>query len=146
MIVMNTPKIHDYLYTTCIVKSAAGHPSVKKNFCSYDSHVKLFYGASDRGAWSLGSQYILNERSSSPPNSEATNIRFLKQRTSIPIPTIIQNWEEENGRYFMLTKRIQGETLAAAWPTMTTADKEHVAKQNRRIPLRASAAPIIKDA
>lgn len=77
----------------------------------------------------MGSQNILKERSNSPPNFEANNIRFLKQQTSIPIPAIIEDWEEENGRYFLLTKRIQGETLDAAWPTMTTADKERVAKQ-----------------
>jgi aminoglycoside phosphotransferase (APT) family kinase protein len=101
----------------------------RQDDCRYHSHVKLFYGVSDRGVWSLGSQNILKERSSIAPNFEASNIRFLKQWTSIPVPTIIDDWEEENGRYFLLTRRIQGQSLDTAWPTMTKADKERVARQ-----------------
>ena len=66
----------------------------RQNRCRYDSHVKLFYGVSDRGVWSLGSQFILKERSSNPPNFEASNIRFLKEKTSIPVPTIIEDWKK----------------------------------------------------
>lgn len=101
----------------------------RQNRCRYHSHVKLFYGVSDRGVWSLGSQFILKERSSNPPNFEASNIRFLKEKTSIPVPIIVEDWEEDHNRYFMLTKRIHGESLDAAWPTLSTADRERVAKQ-----------------
>ena len=79
--------------------------------------------------WSLGSQFILKERSSHPPNLEARNVQFLKEKTTIPIPTVIEDWEEEDGRYFVLTKRIQGEPLDAVWRTMSMADKDRVAQQ-----------------
>ncbi|KAF2191259.1 kinase-like protein [Zopfia rhizophila CBS 207.26] len=85
--------------------------SKRQGSCRYDSHVKLFYGVSNRGVWSLGSNFILKERSNQPPNFEARNIRFLKENTTIPVPTVVEEWNEENKRYFMLTKRIRGDAL-----------------------------------
>jgi hypothetical protein len=63
----------------------------RQNSCRYSGSVKLFYGISDRGVWSLGSQFILKERSSTPPNIEAENIQFLKEETSIPVLTIVKD-------------------------------------------------------
>lgn len=76
--------------------------------------------------WSIGTEVILKERSANPPNLEANNIKLLEEETPIPVPTVIKDWEE-NGRYF--TKRIQGDTLEAAWPLLSAANKEHIAKQ-----------------
>lgn len=103
--------------------------SERQDSCQYDSHVKLFYGVSDRGVWSLGSNLILKERSDSPPNFEAENIRYLKEKTTIPVPVIVEEWSEENGRYFIITKRIRGEPLSAVWGSMPTAERDRVAKQ-----------------
>lgn len=50
--------------------SACSWSSERQDGCYYDSHVKLFYGVSDRGVWSLGSNLILKERSNNPPNFE----------------------------------------------------------------------------
>ena len=77
----------------------------------------------------MGSNLILKERSIEPPNFESLNIRFLAERTSIPIPQIVEEWHEDNGTYFLLTKRIQGQPLSEIWPTMSETDKERVAKQ-----------------
>lgn len=41
----------------------------------------------------------------------------------------LEDWKEDDGRYFMLTKRIYGEPLNAVWPTMGLADKERIAEQ-----------------
>ncbi|PVH98629.1 kinase-like protein [Periconia macrospinosa] len=109
--------------------AACSWTSERQGSCRYDSHVKLFYGVSDRGVWSLGSNFILKERSNNPPNFEAKNIRFLRENTTIPVPTIVEEWDEQNGRYFMLTKRIHGEALNTVWATMSAAEKEHIAKQ-----------------
>jgi aminoglycoside phosphotransferase len=109
--------------------TACGWSSQRQKSCCYDSHVKLFYGVSDRGAWALGSKFILKERSNSPPNFEAKNIRFLSNNTTIPIPSVVDEWTEQDGRYFELTKRIPGEPLSAVWATMSLSDKERVAKQ-----------------
>lgn len=77
----------------------------------------------------MGSNLILKERSSEPPNFETSNIRFLASRTSIPTPKVIEEWQEDDGAYFLLTRRIQGQPLSELWPTMSWADKERVAKQ-----------------
>lgn len=122
---------------------ACSWTSERQDHCSYHSHVKIVYEASDCGVWYLGSQQILKERSSSPPNFDANNIQFLKQKTSIPIPTIVADWEEDNGRYFMITKRIHGQNLADAWPNMSTDDKERVAKETAEylLQLRSLQSP-----
>ncbi|KAJ5551019.1 hypothetical protein N7535_001042 [Penicillium sp. DV-2018c] len=112
--------------TTC---SACSWSPARQDGCRYQSHVNLFYGVSNRGVWSLGTNLILKERSAEPPNFEAPNIKYLASRTSIPIPQIVEAWEENDGAYFLLTRRIQGQPLSEAWPKMTPADKERVAKQ-----------------
>lgn len=115
--------------------------SERQDGCRYDSHVKLFYGVSDRGVWSLGSNLILKERSINPPNFEAINLRFLKKETSI-----VEDWREGDGRYFLPTKRIRGDLLNTAWATMPTAYRERVAKQTAEylMQLRELHAPQIQ--
>ncbi|GFG10598.1 hypothetical protein IFM5058_05007 [Aspergillus udagawae] len=109
--------------------SACGWTSERQDNCCYKSHVKLFYGVSDRGVWSLGSNMILKERSNRAPNFEALNVRFLREVTSIPVPTVIEDWEESDGRYFLLMKRIPGTPLSSLWAGMTMVEKENIAKQ-----------------
>lgn len=109
--------------------SACSWSPTRQEECQYNSHVKIFYGVSNRGAWSLGSNLILKERSIEPPNFESANLRFLTERTSIPIPKTVEEWKEDDGTYFLLTKRIHGHPLNEAWPTMCATDKERIAKQ-----------------
>ncbi|POR34113.1 Uncharacterized protein TPAR_05773 [Tolypocladium paradoxum] len=100
----------------------------RQESCRYDSHVKLFYEVSDRGVWAIGSNLIVKEMSDSPPNFEARNIRFIQKNTTIPVPEIVQEWTE-NGRYFLITKRIPGVPLQEAWPAMSETERDCVAKQ-----------------
>ncbi|KAJ4267578.1 hypothetical protein NW762_003687 [Fusarium torreyae] len=109
--------------------SACSFTPKRQKGCCYESHVKLFYEASDRGVWSLGSRLVLKERSASPPNFDAENIQFLGENTTIPVPNIVEAWGEENGRYFIITKRVPGEPLSAAWGSMSSTAKDRVAKQ-----------------
>ncbi|XP_044723826.1 phosphotransferase enzyme family domain-containing protein [Hirsutella rhossiliensis] len=83
---------------------------------------------SDRGVWAIGSNLIVKEMPDSPPNFEARNTRFIQENTKIPAPEVIQEWTE-NGRYFLITKRIPGTTLKEAWPAMSETEKEAIAKQ-----------------
>lgn len=101
----------------------------RQNGCRYKSHVKLFYSVSDRAAWSLGTNLILKERSNDPPNFEALNIQFLRRNTLIPLPVVVEDWSEENGRYFILTKRVRGDPLSDLWSTMPPEDRDRVARQ-----------------
>jgi hypothetical protein len=93
------------------VCSAYSWNSEQQDACRYESHVKLFYGMSNQGAWSIGSHLILKEQSNNHPNFEAANIRFLKERTLILILTIVDKWSKNDGQYFILTKHILGECL-----------------------------------
>ncbi|KNG86672.1 hypothetical protein ANOM_005665 [Aspergillus nomiae NRRL 13137] len=109
--------------------SACSWSPTRQEGCRYNSHVKLFYGVSNHGAWSLGSHLILKERTTEPPNFESTNLQFLAERTSMPVPKLVKEWQEDDGTYFLLSKRIPGRPLSEIWATMSGADKERVAKQ-----------------
>jgi aminoglycoside phosphotransferase (APT) family kinase protein len=94
----------------------------------YHSHVKLEYSVSDRAVWSLGPKYIFKERSIEPPSFEAQNLRFLKENTTIPVPELVLEYND-NDRYFMQTERIAGTTLHSAWPSLSQNQKETIAEQ-----------------
>lgn len=96
--------------------------------CNYKSNVHLFYSAGDRGAWSLGSKFILKDRGSSPPNYESANTKFVKDNTTIPIPEIVQEWSE-NRRNMLIVERVPGEPLQEAWPNMKLSEKEALAEE-----------------
>ncbi|KAL4899898.1 hypothetical protein BDW74DRAFT_171162 [Aspergillus multicolor] len=89
----------------------------RQDHCSYRSHVKLFYEAGDRGVWSLGSNLIRKDRGLSHPTLEVPNIQFENQHTMI------------------LMKRIPGEPLSKVWPSLSTDEKESIAKQTAEHPL-----------
>ncbi|KAJ5674509.1 uncharacterized protein N7477_004443 [Penicillium maclennaniae] len=78
-----------------IICSACSWSPTRQEGCRYNSHVNVFYGVSDRGNGPF-----------EPPNFEALNIRFLAERTSIPIPKIVEEWQEDNRICFLLRKRI----------------------------------------
>lgn len=109
--------------------AACGWTTQKQRCCDYVSHVKLFYGAGDRGAWALGSNFILKERPRGPTNYEAVNLTFLRDNTTIPVPKMVKEWVDDEGSYFVLMERIKGQNLEAAWSAMSTAAKERVADQ-----------------
>ncbi|KAJ5771644.1 hypothetical protein N7520_002173 [Penicillium odoratum] len=107
--------------------SACSWTPARQKACHYNSHIKIFYGVSTR-AWSLGSKLILKERPAAPPNFESINIAFLAERTSIPIPEIMEAWEEED-MSFKMSRRIPGQNLDEAWPILSEEDRERIAKQ-----------------
>ncbi|KAL7654478.1 hypothetical protein ACMYSQ_006486 [Aspergillus niger] len=109
--------------------SACSWSTERQEGCRYESNVKIIHATSDRGVWSLGSDLILKERSNQAPNFEAENLRFSRENTSIPVPGVVEDWEEPNGHYFVLTKRIPGVPLSSLWPRMKMDDKERIAKQ-----------------
>lgn len=100
----------------------------RQEHCHYQSHVKLFYEAGDRGVWSLGSNLILKDRGANLPTFEVPNIEFVQQETSIPVPVVIESWEEGE-HTLILMKRIPGEPLSKVWQKLSTTEKEHIARQ-----------------
>ncbi|KAJ5609730.1 hypothetical protein N7528_010297 [Penicillium herquei] len=108
--------------------AACGWTIERQARCRYESQVSLFYEAGNRGVWSLGSSLILKDRGSKLPVAEASNIHFVRTNTSIPVPSVIESWEE-NEHYLLLMRRIPGEPLNKAWPKLSTVERENIAKQ-----------------
>lgn len=108
--------------------SACSWTVERQECCRYESHVKIFYECSDRGVWSLGSKFVLKERGTSHRGYEVPNIQFVQEKTSIPVPDVVDNWEEDDCA-FTLSRRAPGETLHEAWPKLSNDEKENIAKE-----------------
>ncbi|PYI13779.1 kinase-like protein [Aspergillus violaceofuscus CBS 115571] len=109
--------------------SACSFSPERQRCCNYESHVKLFYEAGDRGVWALGSQLILKDRGPSCPTDENANLCFVKKNTTIPIPTVIAHHEEGDGHALTIMTRIPGENLSEAWSKLTDDQKDNIAKE-----------------
>lgn len=108
---------------------ACGWTHDKQSRCCYSSHVKLIYGAHDRGVWSIGTDLILKERPDDGPKNEAKTLKLLASYTSIPAPELVCDWVDRNRRYFVLQKRMDGETLEDAWPVLSHNQRVAIADQ-----------------
>ncbi|KAL4907194.1 hypothetical protein BDW74DRAFT_189729 [Aspergillus multicolor] len=72
-----------------------------QNDCLYTSHVKLFYAASRRGVWSVGSDVVLKERPDEGPKTEVTTLKFLEDNyPDIPVSWVLCDWVDSDSRYF----------------------------------------------
>lgn len=125
---------------------ACGWTLEQQDQCSYSSHVKLFYGASRRGAWSIGSDVIMKERPDEGPKTEVTTLKHLAAYPDIPVPKVLLDWVDDNGRYFVLQKRMKGQTLEQAWPSLSESQKIAIADQvvGVRKQLRSLTSPSIQ--
>lgn len=108
--------------------SACSWTPERERNCQYKSNLTLFHEASDRGAWSLGSKFIVKDRGIKPPSYEAVNTQFVKENTTIPIPNILHEWTE-NERTFTIAERIPGKSLDQIWSQIPQADRERIAKE-----------------
>jgi hypothetical protein len=109
--------------------TACGWTIEQQEQCSYSSHIKLFYGASKRGVWSIGSDTILKERPDEGPRNETKTLRFLANYPAIPVPKVLHDWVDSDKRYFVLSERIHGQTLEQAWPSLSESQKIAIADQ-----------------
>ncbi|KAF8243764.1 kinase-like protein [Wilcoxina mikolae CBS 423.85] len=100
-----------------------------QNSSDYTATLKVFYGCSDRGVWSIGTDKILKERPATSPMTEGKILTFLKQHTTIPVPTVYHEWIATNGKYFILLERMPGQTLEAAWPTLENEEKRKIVEK-----------------
>ncbi|KAJ5577057.1 hypothetical protein N7535_003983 [Penicillium sp. DV-2018c] len=93
---------------------ACGWTLDKEKRCHYTSHLKLFYGASTRGVWSIVSDVILKDRPDEGPKAKIE---------------VLHDWVDREGRYFVLNERIDGQTLEEAWPSLSVDQKIDIADQ-----------------
>ncbi|RDW83677.1 uncharacterized protein DSM5745_04003 [Aspergillus mulundensis] len=110
---------------------ACGWTLDKQTRCHYTSHLKLLYGASTRGVWSIGSDVILKDRPDEGPKAkiEVITLKYLATHTDIPVPKVLRDWVDGDGRYFVMTERIHGQTLEEAWPSLSEPQKVSIADQ-----------------
>lgn len=110
---------------------ACGWTLDKQKRCHYASHLKLFYGASTRGVWSVGSDVILKDRPDEGPKAkiEVKTLKHLAAHTDIPVPKVLRDWVDRDGRYFVMNERIDGQTLEEAWPSLSELQKIAIADQ-----------------
>jgi len=59
---------------------------------------------------------------------EVKTLNYLVS-TDIPIPKVIRDWVDRDGRYFVLNERIHGQTLEEAWPLLSDTQKIAIADQ-----------------
>lgn len=52
----------------------------------------------------------------------------MQEQTSIPVPTVVESWEEGE-HTLILMRRILGEPLSKAWPKLSMDEKERIATQ-----------------
>ena len=113
-------------YEGCV---ACGWTHGKQSRCCYSSHVKLFYAAHDRGVWAIGTDLILKERPDEGSKNEAKTLELLTSHPNIPAPELVRDWVDRNSRYFVLQKRMDGDTLEEAWPTLSHEQKVVIADE-----------------
>lgn len=77
----------------------------------------------------MGSRYILKDRGDTPPNFDPQNLPFLRIATTIPVPMILDEWREPDGAHMTILRRIEGETLKEAWPSLSDHEKQRIARQ-----------------
>lgn len=63
------------------------------------------------------------------PTYGTANTNFLRAHTTIPIPAVVKDWVDKNGRHFTMVERVEGETLEAAWPKLSSDAKDRIAEQ-----------------
>ena len=111
---------------------ACGLTTWRAERLEYESHVKLHHIEEDRGVWAIGTDYIIKEQPISNydnANNEVPCLRFIKDNSTIPVPTIIKDWTDKDKRYFRMQGRIVGDTLEDAWSTLSTPQKSQIADE-----------------
>ena len=73
---------------------------------------------------------------------EGDNMLFIKQATTIPVPTVYKVYEED-GTNFLVMEHVPGKTLKELWPQLPLVGKETFTRQIRRYiqDLRALPSP-----
>jgi aminoglycoside phosphotransferase (APT) family kinase protein len=64
--------------------------------------------------------------------TEAHTMRFVRQRTSIPVPEVYNVYKDPNsGAVHIVMEYVEGQRLDEAWPTLTSQEKDAVLQQLR---------------
>lgn len=101
-----------------------------------DSDIDRNYLAGTQvAAWSIGDNAICKVHSwCEGLPLEADAIRFVRQYAEeVPVPEVVYTWiDHKLDRTFLITKRINGETLDQAWPRLDKIKRERLADEVAR--------------
>lgn len=115
--------------------SREGHDyHILPSFRNTPSGVQMLYRSCNRRVWSLGTTVILKESPCDSPSEtpwdEKAILDFVALHTSIPVPRVISEWiDSDASLHFLLRDKMPGEPLDALWPSLSWAQKEHIADQ-----------------
>ncbi|KAF8572572.1 kinase-like protein [Ramaria rubella] len=54
---------------------------------------------------------------------------FIRENTTIPVPKVLDIWQNDKGKYTFLMERVEGKTLKEVWNIIGDDTKDHIARQ-----------------
>ncbi|KFX96641.1 hypothetical protein V490_03216 [Pseudogymnoascus sp. VKM F-3557] len=100
----------------------------------YVSTVKCFFGHGMRGLWNIGSEYILKELplidtwGDDYIGTDAATTKFVRENTTVPVVEEIKYWKDDKSHFFLM-KRVPGQSLEDAWPSLSDNEKKGYARE-----------------
>ena len=90
----------------------------------------------------VGTHYVVKYGTNPMHAQEGENMLFVKQSTTIPVPTVYKIYKED-GITFLVMEHIPGKTLKEVWPKLPLIGKQTFTRQIRRYiqELRALPSP-----
>lgn len=90
----------------------------------------------------VGTHYVVKYGPSSTRIREGENMLFVKQATTIPVPTVYKIYKEGD-KNFLVMEHVPGKTLKEVWPQLPLIGKQTFTRQIRRYiqELRAIPSP-----
>ncbi|KAJ5546838.1 hypothetical protein N7494_004423 [Penicillium frequentans] len=108
---------------------ACGWAREQEEQCSYSSHVKLFYGVSRRGTWSIGSDVIMKEHLNEGPKTEVDTLTYLAKPPISQFRRLYVTGWTATGDTLSIQERIPVQTLEQTWPSSSESQRIAVADQ-----------------
>ncbi|KAJ0413002.1 hypothetical protein BJY00DRAFT_306626 [Aspergillus carlsbadensis] len=90
----------------------------------------LYQAGTSSAVWAIGSNAICKVKTwTDGMEMESNTLAFVKANfPDIPVPDIIYTWlDEKLSRSFLILKRVQGNTLAQVWPSLTPEKRNGIA-------------------
>lgn len=90
----------------------------------------IYQAGTSSAVWEIGSHAICKVKTWSPGMEiESSTLAFVASRfPHIPIPEVIYSWvDEQLSRSYLILRRVQGQTLAKAWASLTSSQRDHIA-------------------
>lgn len=96
-----------------------------------DSFCHPTHSSGTSGAvWAIGGAVCKAKAWVEGMETEAETLRYVHKNFDIAVPEILYAWIDQSfNRSFLILKRIDGETLQRAWPSLSHNQRHHIAEQ-----------------